>query len=653
MRTLPSQATARVVSEAGRAAGTIFVNVFHALLPWAMWIGLTFIGLVLRFGFPHDRVLAAALVATAGAVLAALDYHLRSHRMTFVGKLIGPATAVAGSVITVVWLTQGYSADLALVYLIGGGLACIIWDVWLHHADRHDFSLAFPVAAEKAGAGRARLTVSRRPALPAAGGGRRAPKLTGTVRWPGGEVSPDEAAERATHMEGALHYPPGSFSMSPDASDAAGSEFIISDPRVLDEPLPWPGPSAPGQSVVHPFRLGARQDGDPFLADMLPVFLGRGMGKTGSGKTTSWLWNSVAEGVTRRDYAVVAADGNKGLQFLGPLRPALHGIATTDAETLLQLQRLHIAREMRIEYLARRHLTEWQPGCGLSYLEGWLEEAPSVWQWLKEAARYRSSAFTMKDYLEDVKAGRTAGLALRASLQEAHHTEMPTVARAQMSPICFGVDARKDAELGLSERQMRSGCQPQLWGSSKPGMAYVDWPTMDPRDVTMPVRFFDWGRDASAVAAYMADWPAESRPLDPVTAEAMAWTPGAAPASEALPGPGGRLGAGRPDRPARSAVANVTQLFGGRTDAEDAELTLRRLLLARYADGRTTFTVKQLTNEKVPQQCGRSRPWLYQVLRPWEQQGLVELLAGRPETWEVKPTEAERRDLGTGEEEQG
>ncbi|HEV3290586.1 MAG TPA: hypothetical protein VG123_16495, partial [Streptosporangiaceae bacterium] len=518
MRTLPSTTTTgRVGSEATRAAGVIFVNVFHALLPWVMWIALTLAGLVLRVGFRHQLLLVAALVALAGAVLAALDYHLRRRRMTMVGKLIGPATTVAGTVITVFFLTQRFSMDLAAVYLVGGAVICIMWDVWLHHATGHDFALAFPVAAETAGAGRARMTVRQRPsapALPGAAPARR--RMTGQVQFPRGEVSPDEAADRTAHLEGGLGLPPGSFTMTPDAGDAAGVEFTISDPRSLEMPLPWPGPSAPGQSVAAPFRLGGRQDGDPFLVEQVPVFHARGMGKTGAGKTMSWAWNTIAEGVTRRDYAAVAGDGNKGEQFLGPLRHGLHGIATTEDEVMLLLARLHIAREMRIAYLARKHMTEWQPGCGLSYLEAWLEEAPSIWDKLKKVRVSRSGMLTMGDWMEDVKAGRTAGIAQRASMQEAHHTEMPVVARAQMSPVCFGVDSRGDAALGLSERQLKAGCQPQLWGSSRPGMAYADLPTMEMADVTMPVRFFTWGRDATQIAAYMQDWPAAGRPLDPV-----------------------------------------------------------------------------------------------------------------------------------------
>jgi hypothetical protein len=668
---LPSTATTRVTNEAAHAAGRIFLDVFHALLPWGMWIALTLAGVVLRFGFPHYRLWAAALVALAGAVLAGLDYHLRAKRMTMVGKLIGPATTVAGTVITVIFLTQGFSQLLALVYIVGGVFGCIIWDVWLHHAQTHDIALSLPAAARTAGMSGASVSIRPRPQAPAAPGvprGRlprlpRAPQtaagLTGTMGFEPGEVTPDEAAERKTHFEGAAGLAPGSLTMHPAEDHAAFAEFDISDPHQLDRSRPWPGPSAPGQTVAVPFRLAGFQDGTDLLYDVLPGHHVAGQGTTGSGKTQSWLWNWAAEGITRRDYAGLIIDITKGDQFVGPLRPAMHVTATTEEQALRMLRGVHRARMERLAFLAARHMTEWKPGCGLSYMDCWIEEAADVFSLLARLSKGgRGVPDLMGEWMSDVKAGRSAGIRWNISLQLEHHTEMSTTARAQMGHLCFGMRSRKEAELGLSDAQLKAGCAPQVWGTRYPGKAYLDVPTLDPAYTTMPLRFFDWGRDAAQIAAYAGDYPAAGRPLDDVTGEALENEP-AAPASTALPGPGGRIAGSSP------APGNVTQLFGGSRNAGGmpmlaAETMVREELLKWYAAGKTTFTAQDLADANLAERAGKSRTWPYQLMDMWTKQGLLELLVPNakrskrtPKTWEMKLTPAERVKLGLEDQEQG
>lgn len=661
--------TSRVGSEATRAIGHVFVDVFHALLPWVMWIVLTLVGVILRFGFPHYTTLTAALVSVAGAVLAGLDFHLRSRRMTMVGKLIGPATTVAGTVITVYFLTQRLTQPLALVYIVGGAVTCIIWDVWLHHAYTHDVSLALPMAAQAAGMSRANVSVRQRPQAPALPGAPRArlprrPRtsqaptgLTGTLGFDPAEVTPDEAAVRLGHFEGAAGLAPGSVTMNPTADHAAFADFDISDPHVLDTSRPWPGPSAPGQTVAVPFRLAGFQDGSDLLYDLLPSHHLGGQGTTGAGKTQSWFWNWAAEGITRKDYAGFALDITKGDQFVGPLRPAFHGIATTEEQALRLLRGLHRARFARLDFLARRHMTEWKPGCGLPYLDCWVEEAADVFALLTRMSKGgRGVPDLMGEWLSDVKAGRSAGIRWNISLQLEHHNEMSTVARAQMGHLCFGVRSRKEAELGLSDAQLKAGCAPQAWGVRYPGKAYLDVPTLDPRYTTMPLRFFDWGRDAEQIAGYAESYPAAGRPLDDVTGEALEAEP-APPASSALPGPGGRLSAGPPP-------SNVTPLFGSQPAAGvpmyAAEAMFRQDLLEWYKAGKTTFTAGDLKQSKIAERAGKSRTWPYQVLDMWTGQGLLVLVQGNqrhskrtPKTWETKLTPAERAQLGLDDQEEG
>ena len=511
------------------------------------------------------------------------------------------------------------------------------------------------------------MSVRPRPqpaALPGAPRARRPrtqqaqPGLTGTMGFDPADVSPDEAADRMTHFEGAAGLAPGALTMHPAADHAAFADFDISDPHVLDSPEGWPGPSAVGASVAHPFRLARFQDDSDLLYDVLPGHHLGGQGTTGSGKTQSWLWTWTAEGMTRRDYAGIVIDITKGDQFVGPLRPAMHATATTEEQALALLRSLHRARFARLDYLAKRHMTEWKPGCGLSYLDCWIEEAADVFSLLARVSKGGRGVPDLMDmWLSDVKAGRSAGMRWNVSLQLEHHNEMSTVARAQMGHLCFGVRSRKEAQLGLSDAQLKAGCSPQTWGTRYPGKAYLDVPTLDPGHTTMPLRFFDWGRDASQIAGYAESYPAAGRPLDEVTGEALADEP-APPASTALPGRGGRLaGSQLPD-------GVVTPLFRAGQPAGipmmAAEVMVRDVLLEWYAAGKTTFTGQDLTDAQVAEKAGRSRTWPYQLMDMWTEQGLLVLVQGNqkrsrrtPKTWETKLTAAERVKLGLEDQEQG
>jgi hypothetical protein len=465
--------------------------------------------------------------------------------------------------------------------------------------------------------------------------------MEGVISLPPGQVTPQQAADRVAHLEGARHLPPGAMSMSPNARDGAAADFTISDPAQLDAPLPWPGPSAPGEAVSVPFDVGVRQDGDPFLYRPVPLFNVRASGMTGAGKTMSWLWNRTAEGVTREGYAAFGIDITKRWQYLGPLRDGLHDAAVTPEAALALMAGFERVRVARLSYLAARHMTEWKPGCGLSYLDIAMEELGEILRALAEASKAKAGApFNLEDWFTNVRAGRSTGMHWDASNQTGKGTQFPTDIRGQLHPLCFGVADKNEAGTALSEAQLNAACRPQLWTSRHPGKAYADFPTMADGDLAMPVRFYDWGRDGSAIAAYMQDWPAKDRPLDDVTAEALAAAP-AAPASYALPGPGGTV-------PGGERRGNVRDLFGPKARkgpiadrqeaAEAVEEEIRKVLAAWLRAGKDKFTSMDIQKSGVLERIGRSRSWSYNAIQSMEQCGYARKLDGGSRTrWQILP----------------
>lgn len=672
---MPSDKPVRITTQAGHARADLLTRLVYFGVPWAIFAAITIMGNALYIALgkviDHGQYigLTAALVLLAGIGTAGLDRHLRRHRMTLMGRNIGPVSIGAGTAMTATFLLAGYSVPLVLVWAFGGLAGCMTWDAWLHHAASHDLTIGFAANAEKSGLGQAQLVAGRRPrevagGKPAPGAARPARpgrRITGTVHLPPGEVTPDEAAQRAAALEGAHHWPPGAASLVPNARDGSVADFQLTDPDALVESFPWPGPSAPGATMSAPFRLAVRQDGAWFTMRMVPVRHTRTTGMTGSGKTMSYLYNRLAEGVTRQGYAAFAVDLTKRWQFLGPMKAALHGAAVDPDGALSLMAGLERVRVARMDWMAGHHITEWSEDCGLSYFDISMEELGEILALLKaEAKGPGGRAFDIATWLTNVRAARSAGMSWNTSNQSGKHTSFPTDGRGSFYPLTFGLVDANDVAPALSERQAKAGCRPTLWQDGQPGTAYADHPGMEENTFSVPLRFFYWGPDGRLMADYAAQWPAEQRPLDDVSAEALANVPGR-PASSAS-GYGGQVpGSGQQPRPRPAAppeddgtvVAGpwasprpARAAYPQDTAAVGAEAALWSLLMKMYAEGTEVAGAPEIMTRPEFAAIGRSRPWLYKALEGMEAFGRTVPVEGNRRLWRIVPP---RRQRETGE----
>jgi hypothetical protein len=195
--------------------------------------------------------------ATVGALMAWLD----------IATITGPTAQLAGGLIGLV------GGCVALSWNIRGNARNRITDAHRDGREPADRLAAwFADAAKEAGIGGATLTgIVATPT-----------KATGTVQLEDGKTAAD-LLSKVPAIESAAKLPPGAIitTLDPDRADHAG--FTMSDPRVLTRPIPWPGPSAPGQSIAKPLRPGLWQTGDPVYY----VIVGQSiymMGASGSGK---------------------------------------------------------------------------------------------------------------------------------------------------------------------------------------------------------------------------------------------------------------------------------------------------------------------------------------------------------------------------------
>lgn len=647
---------------------TVVLKMFHICQPGIAWLVLTILGLVLRYGPVIDdwRWMSALLVFALGSGITAFDYHMRLHRATIVGRLIGPVTAALATLVTVLFILVGISAPLVLLYALCGLAAWAMWAVWLVSGDSRDLAKTFGDNADAAGVPGASLRISRekrprrarreraKPAAPAPlapampgvpapardepAAPRIAPVLRATMRLPADPaMTVDEVGARIGHIENVTRSKPNSWAITSSTDDGGEAEVVITDPDVLTRAaIDWPGPSAPGADMSVPFRLGYWQDSTPFLLNMLPVHHRRYMGRTGTAKTMGAAWNQIGEGATRENYAAFVMDAGKLSQFFGCMRNGLHRFETTEEGCLDLFGGLHRARVARAEYLAKDHFTEWTPACRLSFMDIWLEEAAVALRFLHPRSSKRlPGVMYVTDWEEDVTNGRTSGESWNAIFQKTLKDQSTsTVATSQMGAVCLGVDSKDDAKFGLSDEQYARGARPWVWKSKFPGMALWDADTIPQDRITLPMRFFRWKGGTLQMESYMSEWTAADRPLDDITAEALENRP-PRPASSAFPVPATN-GQAPPDNVVRPSFGR----FRVRASQDDAYFAVVEALGEWAARGIKTFRASDL--EEIAQRVGRTRTWVYNLMGRLQIDGHVVPCQDKPhKRWALTITPAQ------------
>lgn len=601
--------------------------------PWALLPPIATSAAVFHHLWPQP--LPAAGIGVLGAGLAALTWRVAHHR-GLLGRIHAAATVLAAAGWTAAATAQGvFAPGLSYALLVGGPALALSWNIRSvirpeRHGDSDHLAAAFAGAAVESGLGRSALRVKE-----------RSPKvIEGVIALPAGEKTADDAIKKAPYLESGLKFPPGSLQIAPDLDRADQALVRISDPRAIRRPQPWPGPSRPGGSIADPVRPGIWQDSEPVAYTMTGHHV-QIMGMTGSGKSVGAAWSLLGEVITRKDAAVFGIDITKGEQTLGPLRPALHRFVTEKDEAKALLAGLQASIKPRTGYLAAKGLQKWAPGCGLTYVVCWLEEAPDILDALGDKGLER--------FLSALKAARSAGVEYVLSLQRADWSQMPTLARGQLAKLCMGVDSSHDAGFGLSELQADRNCRPELWGSKQPGMAYLDAPGIPDDRIAMPWRTWWWGDDDRQIVMHASEYLAGDRPLDDITAAAIGGAAVPEPeededviAEYLTDDDEGEIDDVNIDDAEEIEVPDsdfgrwqFAEAAGQKMDPGEARQLLRDTVADWAGDGRGFFTMADLV--EVRERTGLSRPWVYKVLDEMADDGLIERDETTGGKWLVRP----------------
>ncbi|GGP97419.1 hypothetical protein [Streptosporangium pseudovulgare] len=515
-------APARAITEGGVIYDNVLERVVAAgiakaaphAVPWLAGAGMVPVAAATHgmWGTAEALPWASAGLALSGAGLTAVTWAISRYRHVL-GRLQSTGTTAVASgwllAATITGPTARPTLDFGL--WLGGTLAAA-WNIRnvVRPNDAGDLGGALPAGrdlfkrlltgtAEKAGMEVRVGSVTAEPH-----------RITGAVELADGDTVED-LQRSIPAMEAAGRLPTGALVATPNPANAGTPTVTLSDPLLLEEPILWPGPSRPGGSIAEPLRIGIFQDGTTFEICLVGSHL-QIMGMTGSAKSTGGGWTILGEIITRRDVVVLFVDVTKGEQTVGPLRPALHRVESTVSGARTLMGELSAILAERTNDLAARDLLKWAPGCGLPYMVLWIEEAADVFDHID-----------MEEFINLMRAIRSAGGSIVWSLQRADSTQMPTMVKGQGGAwMCFGVANGHDAGWGLSDAQRDAGAAPERWKNTNPGKVYAEVPGVAPERIAMAARVYDWGttdeRRVAAMRAHAAAWPAAAKPVDATTA---------------------------------------------------------------------------------------------------------------------------------------
>lgn len=524
--------------------------------PWVVWlIWLPVAVLIYRiWGDDYDArpwLSLGIFLATVGA--AAITARYGTHRGELLQLLATATTALAGLWLLVATIVGPFTRPVPDLWGGVGAALCVYWTIRRALMGTGDQVVAATGPAAK-------LIEALKGA-----------KLGNPKILDGGIVETQLEVERGSQTIADLQAQlpvvtaavpglrPGSMRIVPDPNDAGAGTLVSVPIDPLADPKPWPGPSAPGESVHLGAPIGVYDvgriariflTGDEATARALAHWLIMGM--SGAGKSTG-MKLLIGDLVTRYDVAVWAHDHVKGVQTLSPLLGGLDWVTLDLKAGKVMLAEVRKAIRARTDHLGRRNIEQWEIDCGLSLLIVWIEEATEL--------------ADLDILVQLVREARSVGIVLMLSLQRASHSSMDTDVRAQLGGSwCFGVRDSTDAGMALPDAATDAGATPELWGTDKPGACYLTGPGI-PREL-WAAEIRTWRATAQQLKDACELGKRFRQPLDSVTTGALgpAYHQRPAPISYLEVGGGGQASSVR-----TPSTAVVPGPLDGDLDDEDCD----------------------------------------------------------------------------------
>ncbi|MGW4412107.1 hypothetical protein ACWEJ6_49475 [Nonomuraea sp. NPDC004702] len=511
----------------GREQGYEFPRALRIGAPWTL-IPLTFLAAaVARLAFCAWQVqwLGGLLFGGSAVGLSLLRWKL-SHQRGWWREALEVADVAAPLALVTLVVAFGYHVEVMLSFVVLGITLAIAHN--MRHA-RHSVGEPAITGGHVAGGGGDRAAEWRAwtaENLPAAHGSRLTvledsrDRLTAGVELRPGQVPEDitDDLPRIESWAGGIRE--GATAIVGRFQD----KLLLMIPRrdALERPIPWPGPSAPGENIIEPVEVGAYRDGSP-LVMVLPHTKVEGRpkvvahlltaGMPGAGKSEAGQVSDFSI-ACRAESTLILCDSVKAEQSLHGIDQAAAFVASSTTMIRWLLTRLvNHTIPARAAYLGNpsrnplgEHLKNWVPGCGLKFVSIHFAEA---------GALVGVDAVTTI-----VERCRSVGIWIDYEIQRASHTKVDTDARAMFGAgQSFGVDDEVDARMVLSDRLVDLGADPSAWGADNPGYVYMEAPWVPKPRRAMPARYYNIGE--ADLAAAVTEYRHLFQDLDPVTADSL------------------------------------------------------------------------------------------------------------------------------------
>lgn len=480
-------------------------------VPWVLLLLLLPVGAVAHAAWSTAPALPwiTAVFALAVAGLSCLAWVVTSrNRLGPVGRAHAAVTvAVVGAWLLLAVVVGPWTRGVIDAWGLGGFVLAISWSLRLalHRPPRKEDGEETG-SMSPARAGRVLMT-----SLGMRGDGLVVDEVSphrigGRLALTSGEHTVDDAQKRSHQVAAALGIPKSGVRFTENPQDASAPEFSFTLRDVLGESVPWPGPSHIGGTPFDPIPMGLYETGAVMTKKVID---GSGakheliQGMSGAGKSAG-AKVEICEHMTRRETALIVIDTVKGIQGFGPAAPGLSLFLTDEKRAAKFMHRLPAVIKGRAGYLGAHGLSEWAPGCGLSYLVVQIEEAGNL------IAAIGDDNLTLV-----VKAARSAGMSIKVSLQRPSYDEISTTARGQLGTVtCYGM-ANDDPVCLLPEAVQDAGADPRQWGDRQPGCCYVAGTGISIGQAATPLRNYEIPN--ARFAAHAAEWGPRMDPIDTIT----------------------------------------------------------------------------------------------------------------------------------------
>lgn len=556
-----------------------------------------------------------------------------------------------------------WSRNMLTSWVVGGLFLCVLWGI------RHAANT--PASENDKGESAGGVLMGKVAALRNA----REVKVSGDEKQVRGRVQLQQGEETSEDMQGQRGNIASAVGMDsnevkvvkvPGRADQV--DLVFTPGRNTDQVIRYEGPFAFRQSIADaPVFLGWRVDGsrilwwivgDPDQMKPRPLAHTICTGVTGAGKTET-LCTGILEMKNRTDIVVVVADPAKFAQSFGDIADAIDIAAKKKTEVMTLISNLPALVEYRAGLLGS--LTRLDGGTGYKQ---WVPECytlhgiPAIFIDIEEAADVASQMDEELD--EAVRKLRSVGVHLCLSMQTVPHDNLSRKTRGQFGQaLVHGCKEMQDAKFSLSSGSLDAGADPTKWGNNAPGSLYAEVVGTDPAV---------WSEDGRALCMTYDEKRASIENSKEFWAS---FDPG----SKAILGRGIALQdeqftAGLPPVPmddeddeyeTEGGDVNLSTRVGeegnevnisdeiekgistkvrfgadasDETPVEEARQLVEDVLLDLERAGQAFVSYEDVA--EIPEQVGRSRPWVYGELKRLVAEGRLIDTNGRP-PYRIKP----------------